>query len=286
MYPLQGTKNDTSRCDNGDAQYFDDGETLSWPKNFLVKKRATVIRITNNDANFKLKDLTMIILFRAADLGMRTLAQFVAHDKPILLLSLDDRDLHFSLYSKCENNMRIKKLKVATSMTIKNWTFAAVTYNQTSGYATLYAGDGSTHSAHWGYVNIQEPQFIYLGNNIEFMSEASDQDEQEIPENFSGKMRCFILYRRALDFSQITKVRSFCRKIALKGDDTDDDESHADDRIGICKHEVGHFRKYTYDINFADLGADDFFYSFCAFYALSENALNLPLKCYSLHLPE
>ena len=255
-------ENDTSRCDNGDAQYFEDGKTLSWPKNFLVKKRTTVIRITNNDGNFKLKDLTMIIHFRAADLGMRTLAQFVAHDKPILLLSLDDRDLHFSLYSKCENNMRIKKLKVATSMTIKNWTFAAVTYNQTSGYATLYAGDGSTHSAHWGYVNIQEPQVIYLGNNIKFMSEASDQDEQEIPENFSGKMRCFILYRRALDFSQITKVRSFCRKIALKGNDTDDDESHPDDRIGICKHEVGHFRKYTYDINFADLGADDFFIHF------------------------
>ena len=238
MYPLQGTENDISRCDNGDAQYFDDGKTLSWPiraPGFLVKKRTRVIRITNNDGNFKLKDLTMIIHFRAADLGMRTLAQFVAHDKPILLLSLDDRDLHFSLYSKCENNMRIKKLKVATSMKIKNWTFAAVTYNQTSGYATLYAGDGSTHSAHWGYVNIQEPQFIYLGNNIKFMSEASDQDEQEIPENFSGKMRCFILYRRALDFSQITKVESFCRKIALKGNDTDDDESHADDRIGICK---------------------------------------------------
>ena len=238
MYPLQGTENDTSRCDNGDAQYFDDGKILSWPiraPGFLVKKRTRVIRITNNDGNFKLKDLTMIIHFRAADLGMRTLAQFVAHDKPILLLSLDDRDLHFSLYSKCENNMRIKKLKVATSMKIKNWTFAAVTYNQTSGYATLYAGDGSTHSAHWGYVNIQEPQVIYLGNNIKFMSEASDQDEQEIPENFSGKMKCFILYRRALDFSQITKVESFCRKIALKGNDTDDDESHADDRIGICK---------------------------------------------------
>ena len=260
MYPLRDTEKDVSRCANGDAQYFDDGETLSWPRkslSFPENKLTTVIRITNNDGYLKLKDLTMIIGFRASDLGMRTLAQFVAHDKPILLLSLDDRDLHFSLYSKCENNMRIKKLKVATSMTIKNWTFAAVTYNQTSGYATLYAGDGSTHSAHWGYVNIQEPQFIYLGNNIKFMSEASDQDEQEIPENFSGKMRCFILYRRALDFSQITKVERFCRKIAVKGDDTDDDESHADDRIGICKHEVGHFRKYTYDINFADLGADD-----------------------------
>ena len=251
MYPLGCTEEDVSRCANGDAQYFDDRKNLSWPRmspSFPVDKLKKVIRITNNDGNFKLKDLTMIIRFKASDLGVRTLAQFVANDKPILLLSLDDRDLHFSLYSKCENNMRIKKLKVAKSMTIKNWTFAAVTYNQTSGYATLYAGDGSTHSAHWGYVNIQEPQFIYLGNNIKFMSEASDQDEQEIPENFSGKMKCFILYRRALDFSQITKVESFCRKIALKGDDTDDD---------------------TYDINFADLGADDFFYSFCAFYALS-----------------
>ena len=251
MYPLQGTENDTSRCDNGDAQYFEDGKTLSWPKNFLVKKRTTVIRITNNDGNFKLKDLTMIILFRAADLGMRTLAQFVAHDKPILLLSLDDSNLHFSLYSKCENKTRIKKLKVVKRSRNAQWKFAAVTYNQTSGYATLYNGSGSTHSAHWGYVNIQEPQYIYLGNNIEFMSGASNQDEQKTPENFSGKMKCFILYRRALDFSQIAKVESFCRKI-VRDNDTDDGESHADDNKGICKHEIRHLRKYFYRINFAD----------------------------------
>ena len=247
MYPLKGTEKDVSRCANGDAQY------LSSPRkspSFPVGKLKKVIRITNNDGNLKLKDLTMIIRFKASDLGMRTLAQFVAHDKPILLLSLDDRDLHFSLYSKCENNMRIKKLKVATSMAIKNWTFAAVTYNQTSGYATLYYG--STHSAHWGYVNIQEPQYIYLGNNIEFMSEASNQDEQMTPENFFRKMKCFILYRRALDFSQITKVESFCRYIVRKDNDTDDDESHADDKIGICKHEIRYFRKYFYRINFAD----------------------------------
>ena len=254
MYPLRGTEKDVSRCANGDAQYFDGGKTLSGPRmspSFPVDKLKKVIRITNNDGNLKLKDLTMIIRFKASNLGMRTLAQFVAHDKPILLLSLDDRDLHFSLYSKCENNMRIKKLKVATSMTIKNWTFAAVTYNQTSGYATLYAGDGSIHSAHWGYVNIQEPQYIYLGNNIEFMSGASNHDEQKTPENFFRKMRCFILYRRALDFSQIAKVGSFCRTI-VRDNDTDDGESHADYNRGICKHEIRHFRKYFYRINFAD----------------------------------
>ena len=300
MYPLQAMENDISRCDNGDAQYLDDGKTLPWPTkspSFHVSKLTRVIRITNKDGNFKLKDLTMIIRFRASTLGMWTLAQFVAHDKPILLLSLDDRNLHFSLHSKCENKMRIKKLKVANSTAMKDWTFAAVTYNQTSGYATLYAGDGSTHSARWGYVNIQEPQYIYLGNNIEFMREASDHDEQEAPENFSGKIRCFILYRRALEFSQITKVESFCRKIGRKGDDTDDDdddddidddddddddiddddddddgidddddddddidESHADDKIGTCKHEMGNFRKYFDDINFSDQVADDFFF--------------------------
>ena len=253
MYPLRATEKDVSRCANGDAQYVDDGTTKSWPRklsSFPKNKLTTVIRITNNDGNFKLKDLTMIILFRAADLGMRTLAQFVAHDKPILLLSLDDSNLHFSLYSKCENKTRIKKLKVAKHTRKAQWKFAAVTYNQTSGYATLYYG--STHSAHWGYVNIQEPQYIYLGNNIEFMSGASNQDEKEIPENFSGKMKCFILYRRALDFSQITKVESFCRYIVRKYNDTDDDESHADDKIGICKHEIRYFRKYFYRINFAD----------------------------------
>ena len=254
MYPLRGTEKDVSRCANGEAQYVDKGKTLSWPRkpsSFPKNKLTTVIRITNNDGNFKLKDLTMIILFRASTLGMGTLAQFVAHDKPILLLSLDDSNLHFSLYSKCENKTRIKKLKVVKRTGNAQWKFAAVTYNQTSGYATLYAGDGSIHSAHWGYVNIQEPQYIYLGNNIEFMSGASNQDEQKTPENFSGKMKCFILYRRALDFSQIAKVESFCRKI-VRDNDTDDGESHADDNKGICKHEIRHFRKYFYRINFAD----------------------------------
>ena len=236
MYPLRGTEKDVSRCANGDAQYVEDNKTLSWPTmspSFPVKNLKTFIRITNNDGNFKIKDLTMIIRFRAFKPGMGTLAQFVAHDKPILLLSLDDRDLHFSLYSKCENKTRINKLKVAMSIKINRWTIAAVTYNQTSGWATLYAGDDLTHSAHWGYVDIQEPQYIYLGNNIEFMREASDYDVKEAPENFSGKMKCFILYRRALDFSQITKVESFCRKMVLKGDDTEDDVGSADDQIGI-----------------------------------------------------
>ena len=236
MYPLRGTEKDVSRCANGDAQYFDDRKNLSWPRmspSFPVDKLKKVIRITNNDGNLRLKDLTMIIRFKAADLGVRTLAQFVAHEKPILLLSLDDCDLHFSLYSKCENKTRINKLKVAMSIKINRWTIAAVTYNQTSGWATLYAGDDLTHSAHWGYVDIQEPQYIYLGNNIEFMREASDYDVKEAPENFSGKMKCFILYRRALDFSQITKVESFCRKMVLKGDDTEDDVGSADDQIGI-----------------------------------------------------
>ena len=255
MYPLRGTEKDVSRCANGDAQYFDDRKNLSWPRmspSFPVDKLKKVIRITNNDGNLRLKDLTMIIRFKAADLGVRTLAQFVAHEKPILLLSLDDCDLHFSLYSKCENKTRINKLKVAMSIKINRWTIAAVTYNQTSGWATLYAGDGRIHSAHWGYVDIQEPQYIYLGNNIEFMREASDYDVKEAPENFSGKMKCFILYRRALDFSQITKVESFCRKMVLKGDDTEDDEGSADDQIGICKYEIRHFSKYFYHINFAD----------------------------------
>ena len=243
MYPLRGTEKDVSRCANGDAQYFDDGKTLPRPRrspSFPVDKLTKVIRITNNDGNLKLKDLTMIIGFKASDLGMRTLAQFVAHDKPILLLSLDDRDLHFSLYSKCENKTRIKKLNVVKRTRKEHWTFVAVTYNQTSGYATLY--NGSTHSAHWGYVNIQEPQYIYLGNNIEFMSGASNHDEQKTLENFFRKMRCFILYRRALDFSQIAKVESFCRKI-VRDNNTDDGESHADDNRGICKHEIRHFRK-------------------------------------------
>ena len=255
MYPLRGTEKDVSRCANGDAQYVEDNKTLSWPTmspSFPVKNLKTFIRITNNDGNFKIKDLTMIIRFRAFKPGMGTLAQFVAHDKPILLLSLDDRDLHFSLYSKCENKTRINKLKVAMSIKINRWTIAAVTYNQTSGWATLYAGDGRIHSARWGYVDIQEPQYIYLGNNIEFMREASDYDVKEAPENFSGKMKCFILYRRALDFSQITKVESFCRKMVLKGDDTEDDEGSADDQIGICKYEIRHFSKYFYHINFAD----------------------------------
>ena len=254
MYPLRGTEKDVSHCANGDVQYFDDEKTLSWPRrspSFPVDKLKKVIRITNNDGNLKLKDLTMIIRFKASDLGMRTLAQFVAHDKPILLLSFDDRDLHFSMYLKCENKTRIKKLNVAKRSRKEHWTLVAVTYNQTSGYATLYAGDGSTHSAHWGYVNIQEPQYIYLGNNIEFMSGASNQDEQKTPENFSGKIKCFILYRRALDFSQIAKVESFCRKI-VRDNDNDDGKSHADDNKGICKHEIRHFRKYFYRINFAD----------------------------------
>ena len=254
MYPLRGTEKDVSHCANGDVQYFDDEQTLSWLRrspSFPVDKLKKVIRITNNDGNLKLKDLTMIIRFKASDLGMRTLAQFVAHDKPILLLSFDDRDLHFSMYLKCENKTRIKKLNVAKRLRKEHWTLVAVTYNQTSGYATLYAGDGSTHSAHWGYVNIQEPQYIYLGNNIEFMSGASNQDEQKTPKNFSGKMKCFILYRRALDFSQIAKVESFCRKI-VRDNNTDDGESHADDNKGICKHKIRHFRKYFYRINFAD----------------------------------
>ena len=79
-------------------------------------------------------------------------------------------------------------------------------------------------------------------------------------------MKCFILYRRTLDFSQITNVKRFCRKIVRKydhtddydtddddtdDDDTDDDESHADDKIGSCKHEIRHSRKYLYRISFA-----------------------------------
>ena len=280
MYPLQATEKDKSRCANGDAEYVDDERPLSWPTElkFPVDNSTRVVRITNNNGNFKLKDMTMIILFRASDRGMRTLAQFVAHEKPILLLSLDDLDLHFSLHSKCENKTRIKKLKlVARNTAIKQWTFAAVTYNQTSGYATLYAGGNSTHSAHWGYVNIEEPQEIYLGNNIEFMTEASHDNGQKSPKNFFGKMKCFILYRRTLDFSQITNVKRFCRKIVRKydhtddddtddddtdDDDTDDDESHADDKIGSCKHEIRHSRKYLYRISFAYQGADDFFIHF------------------------
>lgn len=218
MYPLKYRSKDASRCDNVDAELFNnDNELSSWPNGevFFRRSQINTIRITNNNGTWKFKTMTMLLQFRPSTLDKRPIVQFAAHGMSVLLLSLQENHLHFSIYSKCDNKIISRELiqKFAEEDQVeRKWHSVAVTYSHATGNVTLHSGQW-LYNGYLGNMEI-EPQYIYLGNNMKNMAGAGNRNGQYSEKGFAGKLKCFMLYRRILNVSEMEEAERVCNNLA------------------------------------------------------------------------
>lgn len=235
VYPLKGTAKDVSMCNNEEAEMFDEaGSKMSvWPDRVTFTRHGLrTIRITNNDGNLNVKSLTILIRIRTPlqqqQAGGNTIVQFFAQGKSVLQLLLHENNLNFFMYSRSDGEHLSAKLMMTSNgnMKIREWYSVAATYSHVTGNVTLYSNTGGFSNGFLGLLEVEEPEYVYLGNNMESVTEASN--EHHSPGRFFGRMECFMLYRRNLNFSEIRLALNLCQEL-LNDNQNDDDD---DDRSG------------------------------------------------------
>lgn len=107
------------------------------------------------------------------------------------------------------------------------WYSVGVTYSHATGNVTLYSDKGGFYKGFLGILEIEEPEYVYLGNNMESVTGGSPQQHSSGP--YFGKMECFMVYRRSLSFSEIQQAMNLCENLPQDSDEEDDDN---DDESG------------------------------------------------------
>lgn len=235
MYPLKGKvkARDVSMCNNGEAEMFDEsGHKISDLRSEHVRFRPqglTTIRITSNNGSLKVKSLAILIRIRPDRVGRNTIVQFLAQGKSVLQLSLQENNLDFSMYSRSDGEHLSAKLMMNSNGNMKagEWYSVAATYSHVTGNVTLYSSTGRFSNGFLGILEVEEPEYVYLGNNMESMTGGSHEQHSSGP--FLGGMRCFIMYRRSLNFSEILQAMNLCKKLPHDKDGDDDDDDNNDD---------------------------------------------------------
>ena len=226
VYPFKGTvlTRDASMCNNEDAEMLNESGNKMSDQN---RKEVTfkpgeisTIRITNNNGNLKVKSLTIVLRIKPRVSGNRIIVVFSAQGKSVLLLSLQGNELRFSTNASdggylSANMMLDSKGKVRE----REWYSLAVTYNHTNGIVTLHSSESESYRGFLGILDSQEPEFVYLGNNME---SAGGSYEQHSLKPFLGRMECFMLYCRSLNFVEILEAMDLCQKLR-------DDKGNNDD---------------------------------------------------------
>ena len=240
VYPLKGkvTTRDASTCNNSDAELLDESgnkmSDVNLKEHVLLRPGGIrTIRITNNDGNLKVKSLTILIRIRPRASGSRAIVAFSAQGKSVLLFSLQENEIRFSLNSSdgeylSANMMLDSKGKVQE----RDWYSLAVTYSHTTGNVSLHSSESKSYRGFLGTLEVEEPEYVYLGNNME--SEKGGSNEQHSLEPFNGKLECFMLYRRTLKFSETLQAMNLCQTLPNdKGNDDDyDNDNDNDDESG------------------------------------------------------
>jgi len=236
VYPLKGTviTRDASMCNNGEAEMLDESGNKMPNERMehvsLSKSGIRTIRITNNNGNIKVKSLAILIRVRLRTSGSRIIVAFSAQGRSVLLFSLHwPNEIRFSLNSSdgeylsagmmLDSKGRVKE---------REWYTLGVTYNHTSGNVTLYSSEGEPYSGSLGTLELEEPEYVYVGNNKESVMGGSS--EQHSLEPFLGRLECFMLYRRSLKLSEILQAMDLCDKLPNdKGNDDDCDNGNDDE---------------------------------------------------------
>ena len=240
-YPLKGSfrTRDASMCNNGEAEMLDRfGNKMSDESGDFVAFRQNgirTIRIKNNNGNLNVKSLTILIRIRPRETGStKTIVAFSAQGKLVLLLSLQQDSLRFSLNSS--DGERLSASMIIDSkgkVEERKWYSFAITYSHTTGHVTLHSSSGEPYSGFLGFCEVEEPEYVYLGNNIESVMGSSNPEQRSL-QPFLGKMECFMVYRRSLSVSEIAQANNLCEKLQNdKGNDDDyDNDNDNDDESG------------------------------------------------------
>ena len=241
VYPLKGrvTTRDASMCNNGEAEMLDEsGNKMSDVAGEYVtlkKHHIRTIRITNNNGNLKVKSLTIFIRIKPIQAGRRTIVAFSAQGKSVLLISLRNNWIWFSMKSSDGEQLSAStKLDSKGKLQNQEWYSLAATYNHTTGNVTLRSSKGEPYSGFLGILEVEEPEYVYLGNNMKSESVTGVSNEHHSLNPFLGGMECFMVYRRSLSFSEILQARDLCENLPYdKGnDDNDDPNNDNDDESG------------------------------------------------------
>ena len=76
-------------------------------------------------------------------------------------------------------------------------------------------------------MDIERPEYVFLGNTLESIIENST--DQHPSGSFYGSMKCFMVYNRGLNFSEIQQAMDLCKKLSNEGDNDDDDDDDEDE---------------------------------------------------------
>lgn len=235
VYPLKDTvvTRDASMCNNQEAEMLDEsGNKISDENRKHVTFRPeeiSTIRITNNNGKLKVKSLTIVLKIKPRVIGNRTIVAFSTQGKSVLLLSLQQNELRFS--PSAGNGEYLSAgimLDSKGKVQEREWYSLAVTYSHTTGIVTLHSSKSQTaYRRFLGILDVEEPEYVYLGNN---MDSARDSSEEHSLKPFLGRMECFMLYRRSLNFSEILQAMNLCQKLPNdKGNNDDYDYDYNND---------------------------------------------------------
>lgn len=238
VYPFKGSfrTRDASMCNNGEAEMLDEfGNKISDERDFVAFRLNGIrtIRIKNNNGNLNVKSLTILLRIRIRESGStRTIVAFSAQGKPVLLLSLQQNNVRFSLNSSDGERLSATMILDSKGVEERKLYSLAVAYSHTTGHVTLYSSSGEPYSGFLGFYEVEEPEYVYLGNNKESVMGRSN--EQHSLEQFLGRMECFMVYRRSLSFSEIPQADNLCERLLNdKGNDDDyDNDNDNDDESG------------------------------------------------------
>ena len=235
VYPLKDTvvTRDASMCNNQEAEMLDEsGNKISDENRKHVTFRPeeiNTIRITNNNGKLKVKSLTIVLKIKPRVIGNRTIVAFSTQGKSVLLLSLQQNELRFS--PNAGNGEYLSAGMILDSkgkVQEREWYSLAVTYSHTTGIVTLHSSKSQTaYRRFLGILDVEEPEYVYLGNN---MDSAGGSSEEHSLKPFLGRMECFMLYRRSLNFSEILQAMNLCQKLPNdKGNNDDYDYNNDND---------------------------------------------------------
>ena len=242
VYPLKGTvpTRDASKCNNEEAEMLDkSGSKISNGNRDQVTFKPdelSTIRITNNNGNLKVKSLTILLKIKFRVTGIRTIVAFSVQGKSVLLLSLQQNEIRFSMNASDGKYVSAKTmLDSKGKVQEREWYSLAVSYSHITGFVTLHSSESkSAYREFLGILDVEEPEYVYLGNN---MQSAGGSSEHHSLNPFLGRMECFMLYRRGLNFSEILQAMDLCQKLPNdKGNnddyDYDNDNDNDDERGG------------------------------------------------------
>ncbi len=197
----------------------------SWPASLFHPSGRRTVRITNNHGNLKVKSMSILVKIKPLQAGSQTIVQFSAQGKLNLLLSLQENFLTFSMYSKSDSEPLSAKIMLnsnAGQSFTGTWYSVGVTYSHVTGNVTLYSDKGGFYKGFLGILEIEEPEYVYLGNNMESVTGGTPQ--QHSSGFYLGKMECFMVYRRCLKFPEIQQALNLCENLPQDSDEEDDSD--------------------------------------------------------------